>query len=94
MLIATSSAGGNANGPNPTLFAPQYDQSIWFDDILVQQGECAPELVEEARPAGNFSVATTAFVADNRLMARSSSLPERIVADKANADVFNLRGSV
>lgn len=32
--------GGSANGPNARAFAPEHDQAVWIDDIVVQEGEC------------------------------------------------------
>lgn len=78
-------AGGNANGPNAALFAPEHDQAVWIDDIVVQEGECP----------GPISVnSTSTYIEDDIgvntvLQNQLSAMAGSIVSDTGRYPILN-----
>lgn len=84
--------GGNANGPNASDFAPEKDQAVWIDDILIQEGECpgTPGVPLQEWPV---QAPNATAIAEMSLMQQSiASLSGGITSDQGAVQEFRLRG--
>lgn len=91
-----SCAGGNANGPKAPEFAPHQDQSVWIDDILIQEGECPGSVTDvplQAAVPHPYPTSLPPRITDNTLMRqRFATLRGSVLSEERVPTEFRLLG--